>query len=468
VSTQRVRRLTDDELDGVVSDLLGVKVTVFAGRVPDARAEGYDDDARGLVVSGPKLDAYVAAAEEIAPRLTAKAQCFALDTPRACAERFARDIAPRAFGRPVTDDEIADLLTVYDSGDTRENAMNALAQAILVAPSTLYRTEIGDQSGMLDDYEIASQLSFLITGARPDADLTAAAARGELHDPNVVRTQATRLLATPRARDQRIRFFVGWLELAHFEDLTRLGIPELTPSVKTAMSDEASRFVTQARTFDDLFGPIHPDARLSVIYGGDPDPITRRGGVLALAAFLTQHSGIDATNPVDRGLFVRSRMLCQELGSPPLEAFKVPIPPASDKSTTTRQKYEAHSKDPQCASCHSMMDPIGFGLERFDAIGRYREKEHGQDVDDTGALSSSDVDGEFRGPAALATKLVGSDEARACFVTQMYRWAEGRRPDDPCELATLTDGFIAQGDGIDALILSYVTRREFFVRKVTP
>src|SRR5207249_3359779 len=154
---------------------------------------------------------------------------------------------------------------------------------------------------------------------------------------------------------------------------------------------------------------VSPDAALAPIYRADVDPSKRRG-VLSLPAFLTQHSGVDATNPVDRGLFVRSRLLCQELGAPPLEAFKTPIPPATDVSTTTREKYEAHAKDPACASCHSMMDPIGFGFERFDAIGRYRTDEHGHEVDDGGNLGGTDVDGEFHGPAELARHLAGSDQ----------------------------------------------------------
>jgi hypothetical protein len=476
VSEARVRRLSDGELDAVASDLVGEPVGDFANVVPDPRSDGYDSDARALVVSGPKLEAWMTAAESVAPRLAATARCAIDETPRACAGRFAHRVAPRAFGRPVTNDEIDALLGVFDVG-----GMPALAQAILVAPSTIYRTELGttDAGGALDDWEIASQLSFLITGARPDDELWAAAAAGTLHDPEIVRAQAKRLLATPRARAQMTRFFEGWLETSKLLDAQRLKNGELPPALKRAMKDELDRFVEHTvfegdGTLDALLlgTTTTPEPALVPIYGADLldpargtlDPAHRRG-VLSLPGFLTQHAALDATNPVDRGLFVRTRLLCQEMGAPPLAAFKVPIVGAADKSATTREKYEIHARDPACSGCHQLMDPIGFGFESFDEIGRFRTKENGFDVDDSGELSDADVAGTFHGPAELAQKLAASDEVRACFVTQMYRFAEGRAPDDPCELGALSSEFVAKGDRIDELFLAYVTRKEFFVRK---
>jgi hypothetical protein len=368
--------------------------------------------------------------------------------------------------------------------------MNALAEALLVAPSTVYRTEIGAPGAngeiVLDDYEIASQLSFLLTGARPDDELVAAAARGGLHDEAAVHAQALRLLGTPRAHAQVQRFFTSWLEVTKLLDAQRLKPGELTPERRVAMRDEIDRFVDEnvfhgEGTLDALLlsSTSYPSPTLAPIYGPDLldpptggaarlDPAHRRG-LFSLPGFLAQHANIDATNPVTRGLFIRTRVLCQEMGSPPLAAFRQPISAASDTSMTTRQKYEVHATNPACASCHSLMDPIGFGFERFDTVGRFRTQENGVTVDDTGALTDADVSGTFHGPAELATILAGSDEVRGCFVAQMYRFAEGRRPDDPCELGTLSSQFIAHGDRIDELLLAYVTRREFFIRKaVTP
>src|SRR5262249_51279128 len=184
--------------------------------------------------------------------------------------------------------------------------------------------------------------------------------------------------------------------------------------------------------------------------------------------FLTGHAGREATNPVDRGLFVRTRLLCQEMSPPPKKAFAVPLTAATDKSMTTREKYLRHTQDPMCKGCHELMDPIGFGLEAFDAIGGFRTKENGFDVDASGSLTGADVDGPFHGPAELAAKLVASNEVRACFVKLLYRFGEARPVSSSCGLDETTREFVAQGSHVQDLILAYVTRRDFFIRGLTP
>jgi len=496
-SPRRLRRLGDRELYTVLSDLAGSPVTAGADVIGDPMVDGWETDARAFVVSGPKLDGYLALVTTLAPVLVRAAECLPREPARSCAARFARTTATHAFGRPPSDAEIADLLAVFDTGvatESQDAGFRLLAEAILLAPSTLYRSEVG-QAGVaaagsevvLTDYEIASQLSFLFSGSRPDDELLAAAARGELTKPENAVAQATRLLAMPRAHVQIEHMIEDWLELGTLDATKRSkSFPEMTPAVLAAMHDELRRFVDHvvfegSGTLDELLGSStsYPSAALTPIYGPDLlavpnagaavalDPQHRRG-VLSLPAFLTGHASYDATSPVDRGLFVRTRLFCQEIGAPPPAALTMPVVAGADDGTTTRQKFEQHSTDPLCKGCHSQMDPIGFGLEGFDAIGRFRTHEHGLPIDDSGFLTDADVVGPFRGPAQLSELVARSDDARTCFVSQVMRFAEGSSSGALCEVRPLKDQFVTSGRRITDLLLAYVARHELYVRRVTP
>jgi hypothetical protein len=492
-SPRRVRRLGDHELEAVASDLLGAPALGIDDLIADPRVDGWETDARAFVVSVPKLDSYVTLSAKLAPGLAKTAACAPSDTPRGCAARYARRLATRAFGRAVSNEEVDDLLAVYDTGTKTEGAdagLRMIAQAILLAPSTLYRTEIGvaepgATEARLTDWEIASQLSFLLHGSRPDDELREAAAKGALHDPQSVVAHARRLLETPRARVQVQRLVEGWLELGKLDAVRRSReYPELTPKVRAAMKTELHRFVDHvvfegSGTFDELLGSSvsFPGPELAPIYGADLLDVPRgsgpvaldpkhRKGVLSLPAFLTGHATFDATNPVDRGLFVRTRLFCQEFSAPPVQAFALPVVAGADDGTTTRQKFESHSTDPLCKGCHDRIDPIGFGLEGFDAIGRFRTTEHGLPIDDSGFLTDADVTGPFRGPAELADLVSRSEDARTCFVAQVVRFAEGSNPEALCEVTSLKQAFLASGRRITDLLLAYIARREFYVRRI--
>jgi len=503
-SPRRMRRLGDRELADVLGDVIGAPVTPGTDLLGDPQVDGWETDARAFVVSGPKLDGYLSLVTSLAPAVARRAGCEPLEAARTCAARFAKTIATRAFGRPPTAEELVDLLGVFDAGVTSEGAdagFRLVAEAILLAPSTLYRSEVGAPAAgevaaggavsaaevKLTDYELASQLSFLFSGSRPDDALLAAAERGELSDPKNAVAQATRLLAMPRARVQVEHMVEGWLGLGKLETTRRSSaFPEMTPAVLAAMQDELRRFVDHvvfegSGTLDELLGSStsYPTAALVPIYGADLlaapsdgaavplDPNHRRG-LLSLPAFLTGHASYDATSPVDRGLFVRTRLFCQQIGAPPAVAFTMPVSAGADDGTTTRQKFEQHSTDPMCKGCHSQMDPVGFGLEGFDAIGRFRTVEHGLPVDDSGFLTDADVVGRFRGPAQLAELVSRSEDARTCFVAQVMRFAEGSSPAALCEVRPLDDRFMTSGRRITDLLLAYVARHEFYVRRVTP
>jgi hypothetical protein len=377
-SPRRLRRLGDRELYTVLGDLAGSPIAPSADVIGDPLVDGWETDARAFLVSGPKLDGYLALVTTLAPALARAVPCLPGEAARTCATRFARTTATRAFGRPPSEAELADLLDVFDTGVTTESAdagLRLVASAILLAPSTLYRSEVGaTASGAevpLTDDELASQLSFLFSGSRPDDELLAAAARGELSKPESAVAQAKRLLALPRARVQIELMVEDWLELGALDATKRSeAFPEMTPAVLAAMHDELRRFVDHvvfegSGTLDELLGSStsYPSAALVPICGPDLlaapnagaavalDPQHRRG-VLSLPAFLTGHASYDATSPVDRGLFVRTRLFCQEIGAPPPAALTMPVAAGADDGTTTRQKFEQHGAD-RCASSSS-------------------------------------------------------------------------------------------------------------------
>jgi hypothetical protein len=407
-------------------------------------------------------------------------------------EAFARSLGRRAFGRPLADDEVRRLRDVYDVGVATEGhdaGLRLVAQAVLLSPHFLYRTELGpdgappDADVELTPYELASQLAFVFTGSRPDEDLLAAAERGELGDPVALRAQAERLLATPGARDQVKRFFDAWLDLARWPTVKKDPnlFPAFTPEVAAAMRDQAEQYVedtvwNRSGAFEELLGAdtaFVPPA-LAPIYGADllqpPDANVRlkldpahRKGLLTLPAILAVHSPPGATSPVDRGMFVRVRLLCQDMGAPPLVANALPIDTLAPNATT-REKFEKHGSDPACSPCHALIDPPGFALERFDTLGRRRDTENGRPVDASGDLVGTDVDGHFGDAPELVALLMKSQSVRACFVRQVFRFAEGRREQGSCETAALDEGARSNGHRVQDILLEYAARSAFRIR----
>jgi len=182
------------------------------------------------------------------------------------------------------------------------------------------------------------------------------------------------------------------------------------------------------------------DPTLAELYGVDHRgegsvvvdlPANERSGILTRGAFLTVHAHSEAPSPVQRGLFVRTRVLCDDVPAPPPEVDASP-PDAWGDPRTNRERLEAHSADPACAACHVYMDPIGFGFEHYDQSGRWRDEDNGHPVDATGELLfTDDVDGAFDGAVHLSEVLAGSDQVERCMATQLFRYAAGRRADRP-------------------------------------
>jgi hypothetical protein len=182
---------------------------------------------------------------------------------------------------------------------------------------------------------------------------------------------------------------------------------------------------------------------------------------LTQGSFLAAHAKANQTSPVHRGKFVRARLFCDPPPPPPPDI--VVKPPAVDPRLPTRERFSQHAKDPSCANCHSLMDPIGFAFEHYDAVGRYRQTDAGEPVDASGALVGTDVDGDIDGVQELAQRLLESDQVRACVTTQWFRYAFGRseNTDDACALDALTQQ-LENSNGDLLAVLRATVRLETF------
>jgi len=171
----------------------------------------------------------------------------------------------------------------------------------------------------------------------------------------------------------------------------------------------------------------------------------QRGGLFTQASFLSAHGSYDGSSPIRRGLAIRERIFCAPMPVPPPGADATF--PAATPSQTTRQRFDKHRTDPTCASCHSLMDKIGYGYETYDGIGRYRTTENGAMVDDSGELLATDIDSTFKGAQELSRKLLGSEEVQTCVTTQWFRYAFGRvdGDEDKCTLDALGKAFTSGG-----------------------
>jgi hypothetical protein len=492
---RRVRRLNNFEMENVLADALGTRLDLTKGFLPDPRAEGYDNDVATLAISGSKVEEVASAAERaaafIATDVPRFAPCPATDAPAGCARAFADRLARKAWGRIPSQEELNRLAGVFQVAMDSEGyaaGIGLVAQAVLQSPQFVYVSELGGEPAngqvQLDQFEIASQLSLLLLGARPDPLLFEAAAAGQLASDEARERQARRMLATPASRRHLLRFFRSWLGLTRSINKDTAVVPIFVPLMRQAVNRELDTFLdhvlaTSSR-LDDLMLADYtfPSPILAGIYGedllGTPGDFTmvrlhpRRRGLLSSPAFLATHALINQTNPVERGLMIRTRLLCQDIAPPPPDVNTQP--PNGTMGQTTRQKYEGHLTEPRCRGCHTLMDPLGFGFEEFDLIGRYRTKEGDQPIDARGEIVNTDVDGPFTGPVQLAAKLAGSAEFRRCFVKQLWRFAEARAAigADDQEIDALAARFETAEHRIDELLVAFVRKPSFILRKVEP
>jgi hypothetical protein len=451
-----LRRLTHDELRNTVRDLTGLTSDQIASFATDEVIGGFRNNAHALDVGPLLADQYRTAAEELgaaaATKLDALAPCHA-DGTAACVQTFVTTFGKRAFRRPLTAEELTRYRTLFAAAaadDGFAGGVRWVVTAMLQSPHFLYRSELGakeaDGSFALTPYEVATELSYLFLGTMPDAALFAAADTGALATPEGLKTQVLRLSLDPRASATLVQFVDQWLVLDRLPNVPRDAVtyPDLTPAVRGAMAGEIHRVVADLvagkKTLADALdgkqtfvtdaladyyglphgtGPADAEGFKRVDLTGTP-----YGGLLTLGGLLTTYALPSGSSPIHRGKLVRERFLCQDLPPPPSNLNT--SPPAVDPSLSTRERYGAHAKQPQCATCHQLMDPIGFAFEHFDGAGRYRLMDGTHAIDDSGEIVQSTAsDGTFHGVQELGARLAASPDVAACYTRQWTTYAAG-------------------------------------------
>ena len=458
-----IRRLTKTEYANTLFDLYGVDPSIADTLPAEVEGEGFLNSISLLQselflgIANKVIDQIIAP-EGQAPTAVQK-RLFG-ETPkgtdlRKAARGVARTLARDAYRRPPTDAELDVLVDVYDLA--RNNDLNHMAalglmlKAVLVSPQFLFITPAGEPESkdaivLLDDFQLASRLSYLLWSAPPDAELAALADKDELHKPEVLRTQVERLLKDARSRALFDGFGAQWLRVNELDGqvFDPKTFPQMTPALRTAMMDEARlffesivsenqgvvRFVSSDYTF--------VNEPLAKVYGLEQSvrgPKMRRvkltnpnrGGILSMPATLATTSFPNRTSPVLRGVWVLERILGERVPPPPAD-----IPELEEQDhkkvegLTLRQRTELHQSEATCRNCHKILDPIGFGLENFDAIGRWREKnDQGLAIDSAGKLPDGK---EFSTPAELKRLLAKRETDLARNLTErLMAYALGRQ-----------------------------------------
>ncbi len=449
-----LHRLSRLEYNNTIRDLLGVDTRPADQFPPDGGGGGgFDNNSATLFVPPVLMEQYLAAAgdvlEKAKPERIFTARPDGATTKEAAARKLLGEFARRAWRRPVEGGETDALMTLFKRSDQRgesfDNAVKLALRVALASPNFLFRVEpaVTSTAAPLDDYALASRLSYFLWSSMPDEELFRAADEKKLHDPKTLAAQVRRMLRDAKARDFAESFAGQWLRVRELKTTAvpdRGKFPNFTPALRDAMMAEPVEFF-QALLRDNgsLMDLLDCDyafvnetlARHYGIDGVKGDALQRvkladrnRGGVLGMGAVLTLTSYPQRTSPVLRGKWVLEEIL----DSPP-----PPPPPtvktlsASDKpkdGLTFRQRFEKHRADATCASCHKRMDPLGFGLENFDGIGAWRTELAGQPVDAAGELVTGE---KFAGPAELKKLLLARKDEFARTVTEkMFAYALNR------------------------------------------
>ena len=415
-----IRRLTKMEYGNTLRDLLGVDSTVAEELPEEVVGAGYLN-----TLSPMQSEQYLAIANEALDRVMKAKDGRAAKVRKeifgkspggdegAAARKVARSLARQAYRRPASEAELDVLVRVFELG--RENklgyteALRLMVKAVLVSPQFLFITpaveiERGNSIVALDDYQLASRLSYLLWATMPDAELSELADRGKLHEPGVLKAQAKRMLEDRRSRALFDGFGAQWLGLGSLKEKTfdTDKYPQMTSEMRAAMYEEGRLFfesiVRENRSVVNFVDGDYTylNGTIAALYGLERKVTgsqwrkvkladANRGGILGMPGVLAVTSFPNRTSPVKRGVWVLEQVLGEHIAPPP------PDVPALEKqeakavaNLTLRERTELHTKDPSCANCHKVLDPIGFGLENFDAIGRWRDKD-----DSGGAIDAS-------------------------------------------------------------------------------
>jgi hypothetical protein len=513
IAAAPLRRLSYAEYQATTTDLLGGLKTAPIALTRDPDERGFENRA-SLLNPSPMLveqwgDAAIAAGLAASTAISMSATSIVPCTPKTAAEeapcgvQFIQQFGAKAFRRPLTTEEVADFTAFFEGERANSNfagAVQLTTEAFLQSPQFLYRMELGDPATAAADrikltsYEIATRLAYLVWGSAPDAMLaTAAATPNGLDDAAAREAHARRLLKDARAGQMMVEFHRQWLDLDRLakEPKDPKTYPKYDATLQSAIRDESDRFVRKVMwqgagtlnaflTSTDtevnaplaaLYGVSAPAATATSWVAATLDP-TQRAGFLTRANYLASRAHQLEGSPPLRSVFIRDRLLCLPALMPPADAnLSEPAAMPGAMAETNRQLFEDRIAPATCKGCHTIINPMGYGLENYDAVGAYRTMDNGLPVDATGSINSTDVDGPFTGGIELSKKLAASKTVAACATSNWYAYALGRdlATADSCRLAKLNLALGDAGGDIRELLVAIVTSPEFIYRDpVTP
>ena len=439
---------------------------------PDDSSVGYE---RGTSVSKAWHEATTKAAVEVASHVEARLDLLAdvKDNATNRSERlkeFCATFAERAFRRPITRELRHSFVeSLFARKVAPEAAVKRSAMLVLTSPRFLYP----DMPGAVDDHAVAARLALALWDSLPDSALREAAARGEVHTREQVRAQATRLMPDPRTRAKLREFFHHWLAIQEAEDITKdkKAFPDFNETIVADLRVSLEKFVDhvvwgESSDYRQLLQAdyLFLNNRLAGFYGasgiaGDDFTLVKfdraeRAGVFTHPFLLSAFSYHKSTSPIHRGVFLTRNVLGRFLKPPPM-AIEF-MDDRFDPSLTMREKVTQLTSKDACMGCHVTINPLGFSLESYDAVGRYRKTDNNKPVNAESDYTTTDGKViHLRGPRDLAEHAVTSTEARRGFVRQMFQQTVKQAPAayGPDTLQRLDSGFVDSGFHIRDLLV---------------
>jgi hypothetical protein len=499
-----LRRLNRVEYDLTIQHLTGLDLHLSDNFPPDPLGYGFDNIGEVLQLSPVQVEMYLGSAREIVSQLTtskdqnpaAYQQVFfkqpeTADAEESVARLLMTDFASKAFRRPVKSDYVDRLMTLYlksrDQGQDHETAVGHMITAVLISPRFLSRAEQVQPDlntpYLVDDYDLASRLSYFLWSSPPDQELIDLAEKDLLNEPEMLRAQVRRMLSDERSGRFAQNFFGQWLGLRQLDRLQpdHSTFPEFDDALRQDFKSEVEHLIGEIIQEDlSVLNLIDSDftyvnQRLSEFYGLSKLQGTemrrvelndrRRGGVLTSAALLMLQSDPTRTNVPRRGNFVAGTILGDAPPPPPPNIPQLEDSLNGDQPQTLRQALEAHRANPECASCHDKIDPLGFAFENYDAIGRWRELEGGLKIDASGTLPKGQ---SFTGPEELKSLLLNRRRDFLRTLTErmlIYALGRGLIPSDECVIREALTAGAENGDRCSAIVTAIVLSYPFRYRK---
>jgi len=455
-----IRRMNATEYNNTVADLLGTKLKPASNfTFEDRFGYGFDNNANALEVDNIQVENYTTAAESLAaealstPTIKAKILTCAPASGDACVRTILGDFMRRAFRRPVTDAEVGKFAALVKvattAGDTAEAGIGLALQAILSSPNFLFRIEYDSdpsstEAHPVSSYEMASRLSYFLWSTMPDEELFAAAEKDTLQTPAQLKAQVERMLKHPKADMFIDTFGALWTPLRAFigHEVDTKIFTKFDDPLRKAMVEETRSMLRDVFSGELGFNQMmrsdytYANAQLATHYGLKEKPAsstleristkdTNRAGLLTHGSFLAATSQPALTSVVKRGRYIFEKMLCGSVGDPPPDV-DANLPKIEGK--TVRENFEAHESNARCAGCHKLLDPPGFVLEQYDAVGQFRTMDRDLPINPVVQFETDEGPVTWKNATDLSEYISKSTGYAECVTAAVYAFALGRGP----------------------------------------